>query len=171
MFEEEKCSICSMEQSSALNMKSEGFLLSECGHFYCSDCIDKKAKKNFNCVRCSSLVKIYNLTVKSKDEYEIERDIAVRKKVRAIFNKVESDFTELNYLKAYEETVEDIIYNLVHGIDVSETQAKIDEYKRLNAESITRNQALLLEEDLRLRAKLQEEKSRQDLQLQLHQVM
>lgn len=70
----------------------------------------------------------------------MERDFRIRKKVKSIFNKTESHFPTLDDFKDYEEMVEDLIFNLVNLIDVEQTNAKIEKYKQLNAESITYNQ-------------------------------
>lgn len=156
------CNLCQTPQSSALNMTDQPYLLSECGHLFCAHCIQKKEKRNFACPRCSFPVKIHALTTKTQDEYEVERDIRVRKKIRAIFNKTESDFTDVNAFKAYEEEVEDLVFNLVHGIAVDEANATVERYLRENEAQVIRNQALLVDADTRMRALLQEERSRQE---------
>lgn len=38
------------------------------------------------------------------------------------------------------------VFNLVEGIDVQDMERKVDEYRRLNADSIVRNEALRAEE-------------------------
>eukprot|EP00600_Ochromonadales_sp_CCMP1393_P005205 CAMPEP_0174965244 /NCGR_PEP_ID=MMETSP0004_2-20121128/6331_1 /TAXON_ID=420556 /ORGANISM="Ochromonas sp., Strain CCMP1393" /LENGTH=247 /DNA_ID=CAMNT_0016214065 /DNA_START=139 /DNA_END=882 /DNA_ORIENTATION=- len=80
------------------------------------------------------------LSKKSLDETEVERDSSIRRKIKAIFNKFESDFASLDEYQNYEEMVEDIIYNLVNKIDISETNAKIERYKQENGKVIAVNQ-------------------------------
>jgi hypothetical protein len=64
--------------------------------------------------------------------------------VKTLFNKTEADFgDDLDAYKDYEEMVEDIIYNLVQEIDVPETKAKIEKYKKENSDLIARNQLKL----------------------------
>lgn len=80
------------------------------------------------------------LSTKSLDETEVERDFSIRRKVKALFNKVESDFATLDQFKNYEEFVEDIIYNLVNLVDVDATNALIEKYKQENSKEIVANQ-------------------------------
>ncbi len=80
------------------------------------------------------------LSTKSLDETEVERDFSIRRKVKALYNKVESDFHTVDEFKNYEEMVEDIIYNLVNLIDVENTNQQIEKYKQENAKEILVNQ-------------------------------
>lgn len=80
------------------------------------------------------------LSKKSLDETEVERDYSIRRKITALYNKKESDFANLEDYKNYEETVEDIIYNLVNLIDVDATNQLIEKYKLDNSKEITMNQ-------------------------------
>ncbi len=80
-------------------------------------------------------------------EMEAEKDARVRRKVKAIYNKMESSFSNSQAFRDYEEEVEDVIFNLVHGIDVDETQARIKKYAALNEESIAFNAGKQSEED------------------------
>lgn len=50
----------------------------------------------------------------------------------------------------------DAVFNMVEGIDIQDMERKVDEYRRLNADSIVRNEALRAEE-LRQRAAAAEE--------------
>jgi CDK-activating kinase assembly factor MAT1 len=77
------------------------------------------------------------------EEVEVEKDISVRRQIKLLFNKTEDDFNDLNAFKDYEELVEDIIFNLVHEIDVPETKARIEKYKKENADLIAKNQLKL----------------------------
>lgn len=83
---------------------------------------------------------IVQLSAKSLEEVEAERDSAVRRKLKALFNKTEADFPSLDDLRDYEEMVEDLIYNLVHSINVEETTAAIEKYKQENIRQIAINQ-------------------------------
>ena len=63
-----------------------------------------------------------------------------------IYNKQREDFEHEEDFNAYMEEVEDIIFNLVEGIDVPETESKIHEYQRLNRAKISLNSARKEEE-------------------------
>ena len=75
------------------------------------------------------MVKRATLTTKTIDEHEGGEDTKIRKKIKEIFNKTEKDFESLNAFNDYEEEVEDIIYNLAHGIDVEDMNKKVDKYR------------------------------------------
>ena len=52
------------------------------------------------------------------------------------FNKAESDFEAKEAYDNYLEEREDIAFNLIEGIDVAETTARLVQYERENADSI-----------------------------------
>lgn len=113
-----------------------------CGHKFCPSCIERELskKRQFSCPRCKMMVSRDKLSEKGLDETEVERDFRIRKKIKAIYNKVELDFDDVLKYKDYEEEVEDLIYNLVNSIDVEKTNQAVDNYKKTNAEKITVNQ-------------------------------
>ena len=76
------------------------------------------------------------------DETEVERDYSIRRKLSAIFNKREADFSSINDFKNYEEMVEDIIYNLVNYIDVEKTNRQVEQYKSQYRNEIIANEKL-----------------------------
>ena len=83
---------------------------------------------------------LLQLSTKSLDETEVERDFSIRRKVKALFNKIESDFATVDEFKNYEEMVEDIVYNLVNLIDVDSTNQLIEKYKQDHSKEIIVNQ-------------------------------
>lgn len=54
------------------------------------------------------------------------------------------------------EEVEDIIFNLIEGVDVAETEAKINEYKRMNKRVISLNASKKEEERKQISSKVRE---------------
>lgn len=48
---------------------------------------------------------------------KVDRDLRVRRKIRAIYNRNREDFAVLKDFNDYEEAVEDIIFTLVHGTE------------------------------------------------------
>lgn len=74
------------------------------------------------------------------------REMAIRKRIANIFNKREEDFPSLREYNDYLEEVEDMIVNLIEGIDVPAIEAKIADYQRENAEQIMIAQARKAEE-------------------------
>lgn len=74
------------------------------------------------------------------------KEMAIRKRVSNIFNKREEDFPSLREYNDYLEEVEDMIVNLVEGIDVPAIEAKISQYQKENAEQIMNSHARKAEE-------------------------
>nr|XP_009764761.1 PREDICTED: CDK-activating kinase assembly factor MAT1 [Nicotiana sylvestris] len=74
------------------------------------------------------------------------KEMAIRKRIASIFNKREEDFPSLREYNDYLEEVEDMIFNLIEGIDVPAIEAKIAQYQRENAEQIMIAQARKAEE-------------------------
>jgi hypothetical protein len=153
------CAECGIRQNAESNMTNTLFEVCtdpKCGHKFCSNCLhdlfSNQGKRQFACKRCTAsgrqiLVRKDKLSKKSLEETEVEKDVRVRKKVLAIYNKNESSFPNARAFKDYEEEVEDLIYNLVHDINVAETQARIKKYASLNEESIAFNEGKRSEED------------------------
>ncbi|CAA3030570.1 CDK-activating kinase assembly factor MAT1 [Olea europaea subsp. europaea] len=74
------------------------------------------------------------------------KEIAIRKRIANIYNKREEDFASLREYNDYLEEVEDMIFNLIEGVDVPAIEAKIAEYQRENAEQIMNAHARKAEE-------------------------
>ncbi|KAI3450466.1 hypothetical protein Pfo_007131 [Paulownia fortunei] len=74
------------------------------------------------------------------------KEMAIRKRIASIYNKREEDFPSLRDYNDYLEEVEDMIINLIEGIDVPAIEARIAEYQRENAEQIMNAQARKAEE-------------------------
>ena len=81
------------------------------------------------------------------DRAMLSKDAQTRRKYLKWFNKRRDNFETDKDYDDYLEMVEDIIYNLVHEIDVEATKARVDKYRRENADVIGLNQARRLEED------------------------
>ncbi|KAG9141557.1 hypothetical protein Leryth_025355 [Lithospermum erythrorhizon] len=64
------------------------------------------------------------------------KEMSIRRRISSIFNKREEDFPSLKEYNDYLEEVEDMIVNLVEGIDVPVIEVKIAQYQRENAEQI-----------------------------------
>ncbi|KAI9884998.1 MAG: hypothetical protein M1823_003200 [Watsoniomyces obsoletus] len=63
-----------------------------------------------------------------------------------IFNRREDDFTSLRAYNDYLEEVETLTFNLLHSINVSETELKLSQYASQNASSIAHNVLLSTQE-------------------------
>jgi len=76
----------------------------------------------------------------SRLEEELEREKSIRRRILRDFNKLRDDFTSDQEYEDYLEMVEELIFNLVHGIDVERTNERIAAYRKENAALIRRNQ-------------------------------
>ncbi|CAN1245267.1 CDK-activating kinase assembly factor MAT1 [Linum grandiflorum] len=74
------------------------------------------------------------------------KEIAIRRKISSIYNRREEDFPSLLEYNNYLENVEDMIMNLVSGVDTQAIEAEIADYQKQNAELIMLNQAKKAEE-------------------------
>jgi len=161
------CGECGTRQSSASNLTNAIFQVNsdpKCGHRFCGSCIHDifthQGKRQFACKACaaqgrSCVVKRERLSVKSLEETEAERDVRVRRRIKAIFNKTVDDFASPSAFRDYEEDVEDIIYNLVHDRDVTATNQRVDRYRKDNEEAIFFNQSRSMEEREELDRRIQ----------------
>jgi hypothetical protein len=120
----------------------------KCGHKFCSNCLHDmfthQGKRQFACKKCTAqgrqvMIKREKLSAKSLAETEVEKDVRVRRKVMAIYNKQKEAFETIEEFRNYEEEVEDIIYNLVNNINTEKTQQIIKLYANRNEESIAYN--------------------------------
>ncbi len=133
---ENACVKCFRKQDSVSNLTGETLLVNSvptCLHKFCNQCVDREfsAKRQFKCPveSCTAMVKRGTLTAKTADEHEVSEDARIRKKIKNIYNKCQNDFECLKAFNDYEEEVEDIIYNLVHGIDVDNMNKKVEKYR------------------------------------------
>lgn len=139
------CVLCKARQDSISNLNEQIFLSNTatgCGHQFCQTCVQREfySKRQFACPKCRTIVSQSKLSAKSLEESQAEKDFAVRRKLKNLFNKTEADFASQKEFQDYEEMVEDHIYNLVHGVEVEETKAAIERYKQDNTRLIAINQ-------------------------------
>lgn len=71
----------------------------------------------------------------------IEREVDIRRRVGAIFNKTQRDFVGLREWNDYLQTVEDLIFEIVFGNEreKKEAEAKVREYEEANRKEIAEN--------------------------------
>ena len=104
------------------------------------------------------------------DENEVERDFRIRRRIMAIYNKTEDQFQTLDEYKDYEEEREDIIFNLVHGIDEEDSERRVKEYEAKNVLNIATNQYRKIEEAMLQEASIREHDEQRRLRLAAAQV-
>lgn len=65
-------------------------------------------KQEFPCPICETAVRRVNLSTRTLDDVQCEKDTSWRRRVMKVFNKVEKDFATLREYNDYLEEVEDI---------------------------------------------------------------
>lgn len=154
------CCICHTGEDALDNLTGAQLLINQCGHKFCKQCSNRKfsQKSNFLCPLCSASVKKSSLSDKTLDEIEVADDLKVRKRINEIYNKSEHDFETSREYHDYQELKEDIIYELVHGVDKVAVEARVKAYKKENAESIRTRLAEANENDRKMDEKIKLQK-------------
>lgn len=94
------------------------------------------------------------------EDLTVEKEVAVRRRITKEFNKRREDFRDLRSYNDYLEEVEDITFNLINEINIPETEARIEAYRRENAALIELN--VRREEQYTQELKQQEEQERSE---------
>ncbi|KAH0830378.1 CDK-activating kinase assembly factor MAT1-domain-containing protein [Lanmaoa asiatica] len=155
---DDQCPVCKSDRY--LNPKLR-LLVSVCYHKMCESCIDRLFTLGpAPCPICQKILRKLAFTPQTFEDLTVEKEVAVRRRVAKDFNKRREDFPDLRSYNDYLEEVEDITFNLINDIDVPETEARIERYRKENASSIELN--LRREEQYVQALKDQEEQDRLD---------
>lgn len=76
----------------------------------------------------------------------MNKDLAIRRRVLNIYNKRQDDFPSLRAYNDYLEEVEDMIFNMIDGVNVQAIEEKIKLYQEQNADQIIASNARKVEE-------------------------
>jgi hypothetical protein len=172
----ESCAKCNRNSLTSSDLSIIVYLWSNWGHRFCRNCVDKELRRHrsFLCPKCNQPITHEKLSEKTIDETEVERDFRIRRKVMNIFNKQIEDFQNISEIKKsseialklfqdYEEMREDIIFNLVHSIDVDIMNNRIKEYERENLKLITERKSQKEQEEKQCEIKIREEQELQKI--------
>ena len=88
----------------------------------------------------------------------MEREVDIRRRVAAVFNRREDEFTTLLAYNNYLEEIETLTFNLLYNVDVKATEQKLASYAQQNATSITKNQQRQQKESANAEAQLAAQK-------------
>ncbi|CCH60006.1 hypothetical protein TBLA_0C01930 [Henningerozyma blattae CBS 6284] len=142
-YEENKdmCPICKTDRYLSPDVK---FLVNpECYHKICESCVDRifslgPAQCPYK--NCSKILRKNKFKTQIFDDVAVEKEVDIRKRVFNVFNKTLKDFdNNLDEFNKYLEEIEDMVYNLDHGIDVAKTEEKVRTYEELNKQLIIAN--------------------------------
>lgn len=143
-YEEENkdmCPICKTDRYLSPDLK---FLVNpECYHKICESCVDRifslgPAQCPYK--GCDKILRKNKFKTQIFDDVYVEKEVDIRKRVFNVFNKTIDDFNgDSKAFNKYLEDIEDIVYNLDHGIDVVKTEEKLRTYEELNKQLIQNN--------------------------------
>lgn len=149
-----RCALCGMTEGDASNLSSQTTLQTNatvrCGHAFCTPCLERELvrKREFPCPICQTPVKRVNLTSRSLDHVQCEKDTSWRRRILSIYNKTEIDFPTLLEYNNYLEEVEDKIYAIVNEEpEAEEIKAQIKEYEAQHRAQIVIRQSQRADEE------------------------
>lgn len=117
----------------------------ECYHKMCESCVDRifsHGPAPCPVAGCARTLRKARFRRQTFEDLKIEREVDIRRRVAGVFNRREEEFETLRDWNNYLEEVENLTWNLLQGVDVKETEMKLDAYKRQNEEEIKQNAAL-----------------------------
>jgi len=149
---EEVCPRC---RTSNYQNKSLKLLVNECGHDVCEKCVEHLFIRGSSaCPTCKVPLKKSGFKVKRFEDYTVEREVDIRKRVLKDYNKREEDFLNLRDFNNYLEEIEEIVFNLANNLEVEETKAKIEVYRKDNFKIIQKNRVLQSKSEAYLKSQL-----------------
>lgn len=148
--DEESCPVCKTQRY--FNKDMEFRINPECYHRMCKTCMERIFKDGPNqCpyAGCHKTLRLRGFKAAYFSDLKIEREVDIRRRVAAVFNKVEDDFESLDSYNEYLEKVEDLTDNLVNGTDAKRSQAESElvEWENQHKADIERNKKLARESD------------------------
>ncbi|XP_014282532.1 CDK-activating kinase assembly factor MAT1 [Halyomorpha halys] len=156
--------VCPRCRTTKYRNPSLKLMVNVCGHSLCENCVDLLfLKGSGSCPECHVPLRRSNFRVQLFEDPNVEKEVDIRKRVLRDFNKKEDDFATLEEYNDYLEQVEEIIHNLVNGIDTFETNRRIEQYKKENRESIMKNKVKIGRSELELEELIEEEKQKEQM--------
>ncbi|KAL2061292.1 hypothetical protein VTL71DRAFT_7565 [Oculimacula yallundae] len=155
------CPVC--KSNRYLNPSLQFLINPECYHKMCSTCVDRI----FTSGPASCPVPYCGKTLRKKGfhkaffaDLKIEREVDIRKRVGAVFNRRQDEFESLRDWNNYLEEVECLVFELVEGSkeDRAKAEERLRRYKESNREDIEGNRKQGLEEQELERRREREEK-------------
>ncbi|QRV74789.1 RNA polymerase II transcription factor B subunit 3 [Ceratobasidium sp. AG-Ba] len=136
--DDDVCPLCRSDRF--LNPKLR-LLVSTCYHRMCESCIDRLFTLGpAPCPMCKTVIRKMGFMAQTFEDLGVEKEVAIRRRIAKHFNKRLEDFEDLRAYNDYLEEVESIAFNLINGIDVAATEAKIAEHRAANAALIELNE-------------------------------
>jgi CDK-activating kinase assembly factor MAT1 len=128
----------------------------ECYHKMCSSCIDRifsSGPAPCPIAGCHRTLRKARFRLQTFADIGVEKEVDKRRYLSRIFNRREEEFETLRHWNDYLEDVETFTFNLLNGVDVEETYAKIKAYESENKQIIELNNDLEAAEHLSAEAR------------------
>jgi len=152
--------VCPRCRTSNYQNKVLKLLVNECGHDLCEKCVEHLfIRGSAPCPSCKLLLKKNGFKLKRFEDFSVEREVDIRKRILKDYNKKEDDFQSLRDYNDYLEEIEDIVFNFANNMEVEETKTRVELYKKENFKIIQKNRVAQSRQEAYLKEKmLSEEK-------------
>lgn len=135
------CPVC--KSNRYLNPSLTFLINSECYHTMCTSCVDRlftSGPAPCPVAGCHKTLRKRGFHTAFFGDLNIEREVDVRKRVAAVFNRRQDDFETLRDWNNYLESVEDLVFKIVEGTpamkkDAEEALKKYAEMNRMEIEA------------------------------------
>ncbi|XP_056401164.1 CDK-activating kinase assembly factor MAT1 isoform X1 [Hyla sarda] len=134
-------------------------MVNVCGHTLCESCVELLfVRGSGTCQECNTPLRKSNFRVQLFEDPTIDKEVEIRKKIIKIYNKREEDFPSLRDYNDFLEEIEEIVFNLTNNVDLDNTKRKIDQYQKLNKDTIQKNKIKMTREQEELEVALESER-------------
>ncbi|KAK0733529.1 CDK-activating kinase assembly factor MAT1-domain-containing protein [Lasiosphaeria miniovina] len=139
---DDMCPVCKMIRY--LNKDMEFLINPECYHSMCSNCVNRLFNDGPNqCpyAGCHKTLRRKGFRSAFFGDLTVEREVDIRRRVAAVFNRVEDDFETLRDYNNYLQMVEDLTFDLVSGTDARrhDAEATLQQWEASHKAEIERN--------------------------------
>ncbi|KAJ1656375.1 TFIIH/NER complex subunit [Dispira simplex] len=133
------CPVCKSDRYLNPSMKLR---VPPCFHKMCEGCIDRLFSLGpAPCPVCQQILRKTNFWMQTFEDLQVEKELQIRKRISRYFNKRREDFKSLRQYNDYLEEVENMTFNLIYGVDVQETEERIQRFAQENRDLIANNAA------------------------------
>ncbi|KAL6892565.1 kinase [Trichoderma longibrachiatum] len=148
--QDEICPVC--KTTRYFNKDMEFRVNTECYHRMCKTCVERIFKDGPNqCpyAECHKTLRLRGFKTAFFGDLGVEREVDIRRRVAAVFNKAEDDFESLDAYNDYLYMVECLTDDLVNGGDEArkKAEAQLAEWEAQHKAEIERNRKLARESD------------------------
>lgn len=153
------CPVCS--SGGYLDPDLRFYLNPDCYHKMCQKCVQRIFRNGpalcpyQGCNRTLRMNRFREITF---EDIRVEKEVDVRRRMSRIFNKREEDFETMHDYNNYLNKVEDIIFDLINGVNVEQRNREVAEYQQSESDSIAENAGLAVQESQSFQAQQEYEK-------------